>query len=195
MPIEVRREQVLDAALRLITQHGYDAVTMEAIAREARLAKPVVYNAYPGRGPLLQALLEREESRGLTALADAMPSQRPDADSAQMLLFWLLTLAESIASNPGPWTLILIPPAETPAVVREHVQAGRDFALGQIRSLTGALLERDPRPGLDPELTAQSVFAAAEHAARLMVSDPEQYPPARMVEFAGTLMRALGIAM
>ena len=39
MPIEVRREQVLDAALRLITEHGYGATSMEAIAREARLAK------------------------------------------------------------------------------------------------------------------------------------------------------------
>jgi AcrR family transcriptional regulator len=45
MPIEARREQVLDAALRLITDRGYDAVTMEAIARESDLSKPVVYNA------------------------------------------------------------------------------------------------------------------------------------------------------
>jgi AcrR family transcriptional regulator len=33
MPIEVRREQVLDAALRLISEHGYSAASMEASAR------------------------------------------------------------------------------------------------------------------------------------------------------------------
>jgi AcrR family transcriptional regulator len=33
MPIEVRREQVLDAALKLISEHGYQAATMDAIAR------------------------------------------------------------------------------------------------------------------------------------------------------------------
>jgi AcrR family transcriptional regulator len=58
MPIEVRREQVLDVALKLIVEKGYAAATMEAVAREADLAKPRVYSAYPGRGPLLRALLE-----------------------------------------------------------------------------------------------------------------------------------------
>ena len=47
MPIAVRREQALDAALALIADHGYGAITMEAIAREGNLAKPVLYNAYP----------------------------------------------------------------------------------------------------------------------------------------------------
>ncbi|MFD6157212.1 helix-turn-helix domain-containing protein [Nocardia sp. NPDC060256] len=42
MRLAVRREQVLDAALRLVTQHGYAAITMEAVAREAELAKPHV---------------------------------------------------------------------------------------------------------------------------------------------------------
>ena len=37
MPIEVRREQVLDAALRLICEHGYAAANMEALARPVRL--------------------------------------------------------------------------------------------------------------------------------------------------------------
>ncbi|HWI06822.1 MAG TPA: helix-turn-helix domain-containing protein, partial [Solirubrobacteraceae bacterium] len=73
MPIHVRREQVLDAALRLITNVGYGALTMEAVAREAGLSKPVVYNAFPGRTALLSALLAREEGRALGALAEAMP--------------------------------------------------------------------------------------------------------------------------
>ncbi|HEX4246679.1 MAG TPA: helix-turn-helix domain-containing protein, partial [Pseudonocardia sp.] len=43
MPIEVRREQVLDATLKLITERGYAAASMEAVAREVDLAKPRVY--------------------------------------------------------------------------------------------------------------------------------------------------------
>ena len=35
VPIEVRREQLLDAAIRLIVRDGYDGVSVEAIAREA----------------------------------------------------------------------------------------------------------------------------------------------------------------
>src|SRR5882757_2405021 len=88
MPIEVRREQVLDATLKLIVERGYPAATMEAVARQAELAKPRVYSAYPGRGPLLRALLEREERRVVTALAEAMPprTRRPGCCSCCPLM-------------------------------------------------------------------------------------------------------------
>jgi AcrR family transcriptional regulator len=192
MPIEVRRRQVLDAALGLITEHGYGAATMEAIAREADLAKPVVYNAYPGLGPLLHALLEREEQSALKTLAEAMPAQPVAADASGLLLFWLRSLADAIAQNPGRWRLMLIPPEETPDVVREHVQAGRTFALTQVRLLVGALLdERRSLSRVDPDLAAQAVFAIAEHAAKLLIRDPVQYTAERLVEFAKSIMELL----
>jgi AcrR family transcriptional regulator len=191
MPVEVRREQVLDAALRLITEHGYSTVSMEAIAREADLAKPSVYNAYAGLGPLLHALLEREEARGLQALADAARSQPRSGDAGEMLLHWLRSLAKAIAANPAPWRLMLIPPAETPEVVREHVQAGRDLALQQVRSLTAALLADRQSIELDAELAAQSVLAIAENAAKLLLTSSDEYPPERLVQYAEDLLRAL----
>jgi AcrR family transcriptional regulator len=194
MPIEARRQQALDAALRLITEHGYRAVTMNAIAREADLAKPVLYNAYPGLGPLLRALLGRERARGLGALTDAMPNNHPDADPTAALLAWLRHLANAIARNPGPWRLILIPPDETPEVVREHVQAGRDFALDQARALMHALLDQGSPPTVDRELAAQSLLASAERAAGLMIRDPDEYPPERLVQFAAAFLRALGLS-
>jgi AcrR family transcriptional regulator len=186
----VRREHVLDAALRLITRDGYGAVTMEAVAREADLAKPSVYNAYPGLGPLLQALLEREEARGLAALFDATPALPADGDPSEMLLAWLRTAITAIAANPAPWRLILIPPAETPAVVRDHVQAGRDLALQQVRSLVGPVQEQQAiNP--DPELTAQSILAIAEHCAKLLLGSPDEYPPERLMKFAEDFLRAM----
>jgi AcrR family transcriptional regulator len=145
----------------------YGAVTVEAIAREADLAKPSVYNAYPGLGPLLQVLLEREEARGLQALADAAPPHRGDA--AEMLVLWVHSLVHAIAADPAPWRLMLIPPAETPAIVREHVQAGRDLAFQQVRSLTGALLDKRP------------------------ITDPDECPPQRLITYAEDLLRALGL--
>lgn len=73
LPIEQRRAQVLDAALVLISDHGYPALSVEAIARQARGSKTVVYNAYGGLEPLLHALLDREETAALTSLAHAAP--------------------------------------------------------------------------------------------------------------------------
>ena len=192
MPIEVRREQVLDAALRLITERGYGGTSMEAIAREAGLSKPVVYNAYPSRGPLLQALLQREEARAFKALADAMPPRAADADPVAAFLLWLASLARSIAENPVPWRLMLMPSGETPDVVRKHVDRGRAFALSQAQSLIeGVLARRRTKPSIDPELAAHSVLAMSEQAAKLMLSDPDKYPPERLVAFAEGVLRDL----
>jgi AcrR family transcriptional regulator len=189
MPIEVRREQALDAALALIAERGYGALTMEAIARRGNLAKPVLYNAYPGLGPLLEALLEREQARGLRALADAMPPHGADEDPAVLLRGWLHSLARTVAENPDPWRAMLMAPENTPAPVRERIEAGRAFATAQVRSA----LERLLGDRLDPGLSAELVVAMAEHAAKLLIRDPERYPPQRLTAFADGAIEALGL--
>ena len=40
---ERRRPEVLDAALALFLEHGYDGASMQAIADGAGVTKPVVY--------------------------------------------------------------------------------------------------------------------------------------------------------
>lgn len=190
MPIEVRRQQVLDVALRLITDHGYGAVTMEAVARAANLAKPVVYNAYPGRAELLSALLEREERRAFRTLAEAMRPTGGDPTAA--LLAWLRGVAEAIAANPSAWRLMLLPADETPDVVRQRVARGRAVALEQARLFTRSLLAERPSLGaLDEELTAHALLAACEQGAKLMIADPDRYPPERLVQYAENLLRVL----
>lgn len=190
MPIEVRRQQVLDVALRLITERGYGAVTMEAVARGADLAKPVVYNAFPGRAALLSALLEREERRAFRTLAEAI---RPaDGEPATALLTWLRGVAEAIAADPDAWRLMLLPADETPDVVRRRVEQGRAVALEQTRLFTRSLLAQRPELGaLDEELTAHALLAACEQAAKLMIADPARYPPERLVQYAERLLRVL----
>ena len=192
-PIAVRREEVLGAALRLIVERGYGAATMEGIAREAGLAKPVVYNAYPGRGPLLRALLEREEASAFKALGEAMPADAADPDPPEALLSWLRALARAIAENPSPWRLMLMPSDDTPDVVREHVEDGRRLALAQARQLVEGLLSRDRSlASMDRDLAAHSLLAMGEQAARLMLDDPAEYTPERLVAFAEDVLRALG---
>src|SRR4051794_1412121 len=106
MPIEVRREQVLDAALRIICERGYAAANMEAIARETGVAKTVVYEAYGTRERLLRSLLEREEGRLLAALE--VP---PEAGLAE----WVEHGLRAVRSNPAEWRLLLAPAPGGPA--------------------------------------------------------------------------------
>jgi len=54
-----RREQILEAAFRLWTGHGFEATTLDAIAREAGIAKGTVYLYFATKEDLLAAAVER----------------------------------------------------------------------------------------------------------------------------------------
>ena len=52
---ERRRPEVLDAALKLFLERGYEGTSMEAIARAAGVTKPVVYDRAYGVGVIRRA--------------------------------------------------------------------------------------------------------------------------------------------
>ncbi len=58
LPEAQRRALLLDAASRVFLAHGYAAATMSAIAVEARMSKRTVYQVYPSKLALFDALLE-----------------------------------------------------------------------------------------------------------------------------------------
>jgi AcrR family transcriptional regulator len=57
---EVRRDQILDEAARLVVKEGVSALTMERLGREAGISKALVYAYYPTAADLLRSLLLRE---------------------------------------------------------------------------------------------------------------------------------------
>jgi AcrR family transcriptional regulator len=69
--LEVGREQVLDAAERVITRDGAGA-SIDAVAVEAGVTKPIVYDRVGGRSDLADALAERLADRMAAAAAEAV---------------------------------------------------------------------------------------------------------------------------
>src|SRR3954454_17951398 len=63
---EYRRTALLTAAVRVFGEHGFDAATMEQIAREADVAKGTTYLYYSSKQSIYDAAL----SRGLAELDD-----------------------------------------------------------------------------------------------------------------------------
>lgn len=193
LPIDERREQLLDAALAVISEHGYGGVTMEAVARQAGVAKPVLYNAFANLGELLRALLDREERRAFAQLAAAIPADVGDeADPDETLVSGVEAFVRAVADNPAAWRLILMPADGTPELVREHVEAGRRVVAGQLEALVSWGVERRGGPaGLDTELAAQLLIGVGEQAARLVLTDPDRYGPERIGDLVRTLVGAL----
>lgn len=57
--VQEKREKVLAAARTLFLRHGLRATTMEAIAREAGIAKPTLYVHFPDKDAVFIAILEQ----------------------------------------------------------------------------------------------------------------------------------------
>ncbi|WP_342078656.1 TetR/AcrR family transcriptional regulator [Yoonia sp. SS1-5] len=68
---DITGPKVLDAALRLIAQHGYAAVSMRQIAAEVGVQAGALYNYTPDKQSLLFDLMRVHMEEVLSALADA----------------------------------------------------------------------------------------------------------------------------
>lgn len=62
------REQLLDRALELFSQRGYDAVGVQEIVEAAGVTKPTLYHYFDSKRGLLEALLRRESSQLLSSV-------------------------------------------------------------------------------------------------------------------------------
>jgi TetR/AcrR family transcriptional repressor of mexJK operon len=56
-----KREQILDAALRLFRTQGFSNTTMEGVAAAADVAKLTVYRNFPGKMDLFAAVMEERQ--------------------------------------------------------------------------------------------------------------------------------------
>jgi AcrR family transcriptional regulator len=170
VPPEERRRQLLDATLRLIAREGYGGVTVEAIAAEAGVTKPVVYGVYAKLPALLDELLERTQGEALAQLLAAFPT---DADAAGDHLAADVTRAwaGTVRAHPDTWGPILLTEAQPPAV-RERMEQGRRVVRDSIASML-ASRGRGTSVTSRHRLAAEALVAAAEHFGRRLVTEPD----------------------
>ncbi len=184
-----RREQLIDAALSVILEQGYGGVSIEAIAREAGVTRPVVYDHFHNLGRLLHALVEREERISLEQLELVVPDDPGDRDPVELLAGAVKRFLDAVASRPATWRIILLPLEGTPAIVREHVEINRARMLERIERLVRWAIKRRELPSdLDVELAARAIRDLGEEAGRMVLTDPQRYPPDRYERFVHAVM-------
>ncbi len=192
MAAEERREQLLDTALVIALERGFHAVTIEGVAREAGVTRPVVYGQFVDLTALLTALLERGERRALEQLAAVLPRvPRRGGDPDVLLLGALQGYLNAVAADPQTWRVVLLPPEGAPRELAQAVEAQHQVVLTVLRELAVWGLRRRGGPKLDVELLARSLLVLSEDAARLVLKDPVAYPVERFLSYAKGLLAAL----
>ena len=190
MQAEERREQLLDATKAIVANRGFHAVSIEAVAREAGITRPIVYGHFHDLPGLLEALIERETARALAQLVTVLPADLATGDPRATLLAGLRGYLEAVRADPATWQLVLMPPEGAPAILHDHIARGRAAVVDQLALAVGPGLGPG-RESPDPELFARTLSAISDEGARLLLTDPERYPVERIVRFADWLMQEL----
>ncbi|MFJ9821620.1 TetR/AcrR family transcriptional regulator [Streptomyces sp. NPDC101151] len=191
VPIEQRREQLLDAALAVIVNDGYDRVSIDAIAKRADVARSVVYGAYDNLDALLTALLDRQQTRAFERLLETIPSPHgphgPHGPSAPAAFAaeTVRRMSAMLHQDPDTWRLILLPPGNMPTIVRDRIEADRERFRLRVEAWISLALAHRNGPASDPQLDAQvlahALVACAEHFGRLALTDPGKFDPSRLI--------------
>ena len=185
---EERREQLLDAALTVIDAGGFGAFTIEAVAREADLAKTVVYATFGNQEELLRSLIAREQQRAFWAITDVFPKPPYGDDPLDVLARGLMAVLHLVHQHPETWRLILLPPEGAPPAIRASVDAHRAGLKTSLDPVVAWGLTQIGYANLDPDLAAHLLIAAAEQGLRLSLADPQAYTPERITEFTASLI-------
>jgi AcrR family transcriptional regulator len=67
---EMRRAQILDAALTVFLEHGYDRATIDLVVQRASASKATIYSFFGGKEGLFEALVAESAERILAGFPD-----------------------------------------------------------------------------------------------------------------------------
>jgi len=140
---------MLDAAVQMFSVNGYHETSMDAIAAEAEISKPMLYLYYGSKEELFGAVLNRELSRFVDAV-------RGDIDFTQspkdLLRNAVVSYLSYIDANRASW-IVLYTQATSSQAFAHTVREGRQ----RIVELVGRLLQsgtRNPQPDTDFDMMA-----------------------------------------
>lgn len=183
VPREQRREQLLDAALHLAVRDGYDRVNIDAIAREAGVSRPVVYESFGGLDPLLDALLDRTQARAQASVLAVIPDD-PATQGAAWLREAVASVLLAVQTDPDVWRPILGLIGPVPEFVGTRIAQTRELIHRQLCSALAA----EPAPVDDPDVHAHLLMVGVEQLGRLALDDPDAYPRERLLAAIAPLL-------
>jgi AcrR family transcriptional regulator len=185
-----RREQLLDAVKYVVGEAGFHGASIEAIARRAGISRPIVYGHFDDLSGALEAMLDRESARALGQLAEILPTDLAERDPREALIAGLRGYLEAVRADPVTWQLVLMPPEGAPEMLRERIERGRAAVVDTLTEVV--------RPGIapgltspDPALTARLLSTVSDDAARLLLTDPAEYPIERLLAHSEWMLRQL----
>lgn len=122
----VSRADVIEVAEAIVDQHGWDGLTVSAVADKLGVRGPSVYSHVDG----LDELLGLVQTRALEDLGDRLQRASMGRSRAEGVRALAGALREFAARHPGRYELAMLEPIDRPAMVAAGRRAGE--ALGAV---------------------------------------------------------------
>ncbi|GAA4463552.1 TetR/AcrR family transcriptional regulator [Phytohabitans houttuyneae] len=174
LPRAVREQQMLDSAVRVFSRRGFHAASMDEIAEDAGISKPMVYAYLGTKEELFVACLEREGTRLMEAIAaEVVGADTPD----QQLWRGLRAFFTFVGAYRDGWAVLYRqargqqPFAGASAEMRERMVEVVAMMLGRALAAEG----REVRD-TDLEVVAYALVGASESLADWLADHPEADP-------------------
>jgi AcrR family transcriptional regulator len=166
------RELVLDAAERVMAEHGFEAATLARVVEEAGIPLSSVYHYYGSKDGILLAVMERGAERFFDDLP--IPNRRLGRP-AQHLAAVLSTAARTLERHPNFLRLLIVfavqPPARAGGEIEAVVTRVRRLGVDRLREQIALAFGDDPNSPVTIRL-ARIALAAIDGAFIASQADP-----------------------
>jgi AcrR family transcriptional regulator len=176
-----RREQLLDVTAEIVAEQGFQAVSIQAVARRAEISRPIVYEHFGDLPGLLEALVKREMDAAGAQIAATQLRDLSEGDPTELMLESLGLYLDALARHPDTWRLVLMPPAGAPESLRRSIRRGQATVLGKLTDSVRDGLRPGGEDPPDAELTARMLSTMADEYARLVLIDATRFSPERLL--------------
>jgi TetR/AcrR family transcriptional repressor of mexJK operon len=158
-----REGRILDAALRVFSLTGYSGATMDAVAAEAGLTKPTVYQYFPSKESLFSAMMIGKRDQMLDVF------EHPSAEGMVHDLYVFAWDYADTVMRPEMLSLARLIIGEVqrfPEIGRAYQASGPDHVLRGIMRYLSARREDGLLDFEDAELAAQDLWGLILSAPR-----------------------------
>ncbi len=192
---EAKRDTIITAALRILADQGYDALTVEEVLSAAGVSKGTFYHYFPSKQALVEAsLLAVSDS----IVSGATTAGTPDDDSPERLLEPFLALVQPPADTHAPVNRALAQVLlQTPSLETLRTRMF-DLLAERLTPLVTEALDLGARRGLfriaDPPVTAELLVSLTLSARARVLALISSADAARWADAYLTIVeRTLGL--
>lgn len=163
---------MLDIAQRRFASDGFHGVTMDEIAEEVGVSKPMIYAYFESKEGLCRALMVRAREQMFAAIDEAVSIKDPPD---QQLWSGVLSFLSFVEENQDAWTVLFLDtPGGEHQLAREALRV-RDQTTRLVHQLLGEATEArglGPDQVLATEPIAHALVGAGESIAHWWLANP-----------------------